>query len=667
MRILMLDTSTKDYFRDTRWREQDALSREASRGGGELLIHGPGYDYWTNDVEEVIRRLEGEGRPVDVIVCSPVEKGLLGLLKPKVMDHYGLTGSMRRFPKGLYKIDHIPKILWINDFWHMSPSEWDLAILGHGFSHVLGAFLPPFVHRGLFEATYSERVRKAVKFHSCPRSVDPEVFKDYGEERSEDVTLLGAMEKPFYGLRAYFHECLLNQTGLKYFNAPHPGRQFNPRSGLTGEAYARAMARSKVFVACTSRFKLPFAKIFEALACGALLICDRPCGAEQLGLVDGQTYVEVDKHTFLPKLRYYLAHDDKRFKIAEGGKALFLSRHTVGVRAQEVLEILADILRDRASSPRGLPPSGTKGDPEWPPSPRTHGQGVIRKVERRLRQAGAVLLHGLPQAPHEPETAARDATTGTHLDWRWVTETAHIVELAAIETLRELSFVERFGLATRQGAWQGWSQHPELVALGPLFLQGVASALRATTLCEVGTGLGVHALLWAEAIEIDSSWDARIYMCDVADHDAPVFQSMSFDEHVWTRQELWALEPTSRLITFVHGDSSDLAVRLGAERAEEREIEMVVIGGQHYETGVLDVYENLRAFLAEKAVLVIEDCAPRFPGVETAVVSISAERDVGIQLVQFWPASRCMAVLGSPLSLEHFKDRRASLALRGDP
>jgi predicted O-methyltransferase YrrM len=105
------------------------------------------------------------------------------------------------------------------------------------------------------------------------------------------------------------------------------------------------------------------------------------------------------------------------------------------------------------------------------------------------------------------------------------------------------------------------------------------------------------------------------------------------------------------LINFVHGDSADLG-RVLQTAGGDAKIDLLYIDACHDEESVLADYRNLSEFLTRDAVLVFDDCDPRFPGVEAAVNRIASARDNHIRLVTFWPSYYTVAVLGEGVSLD---------------
>ena len=78
-------------------------------------------------------------------------------------------------------------------------------------------------------------------------------------------------------------------------------------------------------------------RVFEALACGAFVLCDRQ--RDVLALFrDGEHLVCFsDGDDLVEKVRYYLAHEEERQAIARQGRAEVLSRHTYVHRLRELL------------------------------------------------------------------------------------------------------------------------------------------------------------------------------------------------------------------------------------------------------------------------------------------------------------------------------------------
>lgn len=347
LRILFLAVSFENWVCSTLYHEQRAIARQLPDG----VFYGPGYEYRTNQVADILVDTFGARGP-DAIFCYIDERRLLGEpLADAVIGRYRLPESLQIFPKGLRDIS-IPKIGWINDFWHCTRDEWDTILLGNRFDAVFATYCPPFCSRRTFDTFFSRRVQEAVRFIPWPRAIDPKTFHSIDGPKHYDVTLLGAMDPDFYPLRTEMHRTFSQQRGLAYFHQPHPGYAFmNPGDALTGDRYARVINESRIFASCTGRYQIPFIKLYEILACGTMLMCDEPAGANYLGLEDRETFAAVTSASFTATTRRYLDERRERERVAHNGRALFERCHTVEIRAREWADTVARLLRGH--TPRG--------------------------------------------------------------------------------------------------------------------------------------------------------------------------------------------------------------------------------------------------------------------------------------------------------------------------
>lgn len=144
-----------------------------------------------------------------------------------------------------------------------------------------------------------------------------------------DVCFRGTLDAHLHPKRTEFFEAL---------------RQFVPIDAAPGD-YARDYPLAKIVVNEAVKDDINF-RVFEAMACGALLITP-DCGNGLFELfeegVDLVTYRPDDVADAAAKVSYYLEHDAERIKIAEHGWRKVSERHSNRIRAQEFLELLADL------------------------------------------------------------------------------------------------------------------------------------------------------------------------------------------------------------------------------------------------------------------------------------------------------------------------------------
>ncbi len=567
MKLLVLSINFKEWMYETLYKEQQAIAKAIPN----TVFYGPGFIYNNSRLPHIVKEIYGTEVP-DAIICYISEHQFERLPEP-VIERFHIPRSLQVFPLDLDKVK-VPKILWMNDFWHCTRAEWREIILGNAFSAVFSTYCPPFTSKKTFDSFFDPDIQKRVRFYPFPRAIDPTLFKDYGLPKKFDVALLGALGEGFYPLRTYFHRTLQKQRGIRYLNKPHPGYSYYGQEGdpdrLIGEEYAQAINRSLIFLSCTGKYKIPFIKLYEVLASRTLLMCDRPMGSEKIGLVDGQTYVEVDRVNFLEKIRYYLQRPDEIERIANNGYRLFLKRHTLGIRASGFKELVEKVISQGYPSEYDLTfKSNSTGA-----APSLSG---IRSQLRNMASKAKSRLVAKKSQPSPLMTSPWPIpNTASVLDARVVKEDVHILDLGLNFDFAEYRLFLKYGLNTD---WDSvppvLTQHPELVIYRGVYLRTLADRISARVLCEVGTARGWQSIIWANYLEAEDIDDGVVFTCDIVSHLRPIYRTPLTGPAKWTRSELWTWDSVCRKIQFVEGDSAVMAEQI------DRPLGLVFIDGEH--------------------------------------------------------------------------------------
>lgn len=152
--------------------------------------------------------------------------------------------------------------------------------------------------------------------HWLPLGCDPEIHFATGNARIHDVGFVGKLGKP--GSDRF----VTLQRVLAAFDTNDTQRPYTPKQ--MGETYSRSRI---VFNKSINRdLNMRF---FEGLAAGALVVTDHiENGLGEFGR-DGEHYVTYrDADEAIDKIRYYLAHDAERERIARCGQRLVHAQHT---------------------------------------------------------------------------------------------------------------------------------------------------------------------------------------------------------------------------------------------------------------------------------------------------------------------------------------------------
>ena len=102
---------------------------------------------------------------------------------------------------------------------------------------------------------------------------------------------------------------------------------------LSTSEYESAVRRTKYYITGgTWDFEIP-AKCIEVMNLGACLVCPEMPKAAEYGLVNGVTYIKLNSVEEIPAI---LA-SDRWEQIAPAGQRLVQERHTVHVRAKQII------------------------------------------------------------------------------------------------------------------------------------------------------------------------------------------------------------------------------------------------------------------------------------------------------------------------------------------
>jgi len=592
MKLLLLATNFQSFTNSTLYYEQQAIL-DAFPGS---VIYGPGFTYETNDVPAILNSYGGEAA-FDAIICYAAERQLLGdPISDIAIEKFALPENLWRFPRNLHKVN-LPKFCWINDFWHNSSDDWRKVLLGNDFSHILATYAPPFSALSAFSHYFPIDVLERIPCIPWPRAINTARFNDYHEEKIYDVTMLGA-QGDFYPVRRKMLDLFI-QSNIDVFYKQRPTNTFtNKSNSLTGEKYARVVNKSKIFAGCSGKFRIPFIKMYEPLACKSVLMCNPPHGAQYIGLRPHKTFIPTTGDDCVEVATHYLNNEHLLEEIAERGHNYFLQHHTVETRALELKAMLDKLLNKNEQA-------------NW--AELSHNWRLV-SARKRFDQNNRNAVH--------------DA------------KSRHILS---------------FGLPLSESTWRLWlklgvnnrpyssppvvTKCPEIGVLRVELLKDLARKTKSKNFVEVGTARGMQSMAWAQMLIEEKVEDGSITTCDVIAHDDRRFFTTLTGDRQYTRRELWDGTAGTQHIRFIHGDSGVLKDHIKAP------IDMAYIDGAHTYNDVIMDYENIAGSLHEKSVIIFDDCDERFPGVVDAVNEIVEKNNYSIELVRFDPSKYTVALV----------------------
>ncbi len=113
------------------------------------------------------------------------------------------------------------------------------------------------------------------------------------------------------------------------------------------ENYNVSLRKSKMAFADGGDAHVLVRKYFEIPARGTLLACENVVGLDKLGFCDGENMVEVHPENILDISAELFCNPERMEQIADSGRRLVLSKHTVGKRAEDTIKAIQAIQTGR--------------------------------------------------------------------------------------------------------------------------------------------------------------------------------------------------------------------------------------------------------------------------------------------------------------------------------
>lgn len=345
MKILFITRNYFDYMDQTCWASWvSVLTRKA-----DVKFHGPNFPAFKDRVtfESVIRQHYGDDEP-DVILWYSYTGNYTRVDEPDIPKvNFIQNGKAYLNPPYVYNwINRLKFDLVLFRFWSATKSlEWRKRLKANDYS------IEQWV---MYDIMEEYRKNLSCPMVSFPHCINPEMFKDYGYEKSYDLFLLQTRSHGFYPIRNFIFKLIGRYgvpelRGVKVFAPPHLPyheriseiyEQQKKRGCVYGADLAKAMNRCKIAVTDGSMFGVAVPRFYEAMATKCLILAPLPDDAEDLHFIDGYNIVDVNEDNLKEKLIYYLKHDDERERIVRNAYKTVMTHHTGEVRVNQLLRIL---------------------------------------------------------------------------------------------------------------------------------------------------------------------------------------------------------------------------------------------------------------------------------------------------------------------------------------
>tara|TARA_B110001450_G_C17507841_1_gene435111 strand:- start:273 stop:848 length:576 start_codon:yes stop_codon:yes gene_type:complete len=185
-----------------------------------------------------------------------------------------------------------------------------------------------------------------VKFFYVGHCAEKTIFKDYNTPKEYDILFGGAINSYHYPLRSRFLELLpYLKEKYKCHHHPHPGYvKQDAHTDRYLKEYANKINKSKIVLACCSKWGYRLGKYIEIPMCGTSAIC----GDLPNDKADDYRYVievtnSMTTQEIFDKICYYLDNEDKRLEKVKKGIE-FVNNYTQERYAERLLKKITEYL-----------------------------------------------------------------------------------------------------------------------------------------------------------------------------------------------------------------------------------------------------------------------------------------------------------------------------------
>jgi len=346
MNILVVSHNQKGWTYETLFNEHQLLKK---KGKNNYFFWGPGYDFETNDVLQIIQKYKKKRISFDVIYICQSQQDLIGKYNYDHLPKNFYKKKFEYFPINLHKVK-IPKALLLGDFWIINKYQWEYIFkkfdIKYAISIVLNHYAPPKIN----EKFLSNFTKKKIKFFNYVRTI-PEFLNLRGNKKKYDFVSLGAKEIKFYPNRLYFENILkknyLNEKN-KIITAAHPGYKYNnkDKKKYFGKKYLKLLSESHFMITDTTNMNIPLIKHLECMYYGCVMVCDQIYFEKQNKLKKGYNYIEVNRKNVAKTIAYLKKNKNKMSRIRDNAYKTYQEYYSNKIYVKRIESYFKVILND---------------------------------------------------------------------------------------------------------------------------------------------------------------------------------------------------------------------------------------------------------------------------------------------------------------------------------
>jgi len=232
----------------------------------------------------------------------------------------------------------IKKVMFMEDVWPPTSTRMKGRHSARIFKHADALMIR-------YKANFEQKMEKLnIKWRQpifwLPHCISPKIFKDYKQKKTIDALSVGTlMHKSTKEDRQFFLNTIKKmpikseRAVADRYKREHKGANFS-----------KIINRARVTGTTNTKWQV-LAKCFEIPASRSCMFCNDSSDMEELGFVDGVTYVRWNRDDLRDKLHYYLIENPEMLQqITDNGYNMVHERHNTVVRADEWMSYMEQIM-----------------------------------------------------------------------------------------------------------------------------------------------------------------------------------------------------------------------------------------------------------------------------------------------------------------------------------
>lgn len=231
----------------------------------------------------------------------------------------------------------IKKVMFMEDVWPPTSARMKGRASNRIYKHADAIMIR-------YKANFEQKMEKLnVRWKQpvfwLPHCIDTKIFKDWQLKKDIDALSVGTLMHKSTKVDRQFFLDTIKKMDIKSYRA-EASRYKREHKGAN---FSKIINKAKITGTTNTKWQA-LAKCFEVPASRSCMFCNDSDDMEELGFIDGVTYVRWNKENLRERLKYYLNNEEILQQITDNGYEMVRERHNTVKRADEWMSYMKQIM-----------------------------------------------------------------------------------------------------------------------------------------------------------------------------------------------------------------------------------------------------------------------------------------------------------------------------------